>query len=419
MLKKAWPWLRLLLAAGLLGVLVWRLGTGAFLDGLRVLDAPAVLAALGIGLLTTVCSAGRWVLIARRLGLRLRLGEAVPDYYRALLLNAVLPAGVLGDVHRAVSHGQRSGDLGRGVRAVVLERFAGQVALIGLAVVVVPADPALAGMLSPGTALLALLGGVVVLGGALAAWTRWGRGGAALRGAVLRTLADARAGLWGRRTLPGVTVLSLVTLAGHVCLYLVAARTAGVAAPAWQLVPLIVLALLVMGLPVNIGGYGPREAFSAVAFGAAGLGAAAGVTTAVVYGVLALIAALPGVLTPFLRRSAEQLEVPGEPGNERREHPLALTGVGERRAADHPGSGVAPESRREQVAAIAGNGVRVLPSRPHEFGMGVQQDRGFQLARVHVLVRGRLASGRDAGVVPVGERGEQCHAATALLRYVR
>src|SRR5699024_11278254 len=87
-------------------------------------------AALVIGVITTLCSAGRWLLVARRVGLRLSLGRAVADYYRALLLNAVLPAGVLGDVHRAVSHGRRSGHLGRGVRAVVLERVAGQAVLV-------------------------------------------------------------------------------------------------------------------------------------------------------------------------------------------------------------------------------------------------------------------------------------------------
>ena len=40
------------------------------------------------------------------LGIRLPLGAAVADYYRALFLNAALPGGVLGDVHRAVRHGQ-------------------------------------------------------------------------------------------------------------------------------------------------------------------------------------------------------------------------------------------------------------------------------------------------------------------------
>ncbi|MGJ3561877.1 hypothetical protein ACR6C2_41005 [Streptomyces sp. INA 01156] len=54
-------------AAGvlILTVLLWRLGTGVLLDGLRRIDGPAVLAALGIGLVTTVFSAWRWALVAR------------------------------------------------------------------------------------------------------------------------------------------------------------------------------------------------------------------------------------------------------------------------------------------------------------------------------------------------------------------
>jgi hypothetical protein len=54
-----------------------------------------------------------------RLGVRLPLRTAVADCYRSLFLNATLPGGVLGDVHRAVRHGRDVGDVGRGIRAVV------------------------------------------------------------------------------------------------------------------------------------------------------------------------------------------------------------------------------------------------------------------------------------------------------------
>jgi hypothetical protein len=54
--------------------------------------------------------------------------------------------------------------------------------------------------------------------------------------------------------------------------------------------------MVASGLPVNIAGWGPREGAAAWAFGAAGLGAAQGVTTAVVYGVMGLVASLPGVI---------------------------------------------------------------------------------------------------------------------------
>jgi hypothetical protein len=50
-----------------------------------------------------------------------------------------------------------------------------------------------------------------------------------------------------------------------------------------------------MVLP-SVAGWGPREGVTAWAFAAAGLGAAHGVATAVVYGVMAFVAGLPGAL---------------------------------------------------------------------------------------------------------------------------
>ncbi|MBB5953599.1 uncharacterized membrane protein YbhN (UPF0104 family) [Saccharothrix tamanrassetensis] len=314
-MTRLWPWLRLVAAVGILVVLGRRLGTDAFVDGLRAISPWSVLAALGIGLVTTVLSAWRWCVVARGLGLPLTLGAAVPDYYRGLLLNAVLPAGVLGDVHRAVSHGRRSGDVGRGVRAVVFERFAGQVVLAGIGLVVLCTQPVAIGLLpSRGTILVMAL---LVAGTAVVA----GRSGK-VRRALSRAWADARKALLSRRALPRVAVLSAATVVGHIALFVVAARVAGSTASLGRLVPLVVLALLVMAIPVNVGGFGPREAFLAVAFGAAGLGAAQGLTTAVVYGVLALVAALPGVLVLF--RGSEHREVLPERPGERPEQVLAL-----------------------------------------------------------------------------------------------
>ncbi|MDX2854130.1 lysylphosphatidylglycerol synthase transmembrane domain-containing protein [Streptomyces sp. PA03-3a] len=319
MRQRLWAWARLLIGAGILAALVWRLGTGAFVDGLRVVDGPAVLAALAIGLFTTVASAWRWCLVARRLGLRLPLTRAVSDYYRALLLNAVLPAGVLGDVDRAVRHGRHSGDVGRGVRAVVLERVGGQVVVLVLGAAVLLTRPglvtAIAGDLLPGRDAAETAAGVLLAVVALGGWLLWRRG-AKGRKALATGLADLRGGLLARGTWPGVVALSAAGLAGHIALFVVAARAAGSSAPVATLVPPLVLALLVMGLPVNIGGWGPREAAATLAFGAAGLGAAQGLATAVVYGVLTLVSSLPGIAVlalPGLRALAARFQ-PAEDG---------------------------------------------------------------------------------------------------------
>src|SRR5664279_393668 len=50
-----WRWARLWGGAAILAVLVWRLGTGPFLDGIRTIDGRPLAAAAGIALLTTVC----------------------------------------------------------------------------------------------------------------------------------------------------------------------------------------------------------------------------------------------------------------------------------------------------------------------------------------------------------------------------
>jgi uncharacterized membrane protein YbhN (UPF0104 family) len=316
-MRRFWPWLRVLLGVGILAALAARLGTGAVVDGLRAIGPGAVLAALGIGLLTTVFSAWRWCLVARGLGLRLPLATAVADCYRALLLNSVLPAGVLGDVHRAVSHGRQAGDVGRGVRAVVLERLAGQVVLIVVGVGVLAAHPTLLAAAVDGLTsgrgvtvgtltVLAVLAVVLTLG---ATAVRGGRA-SRLRDAVRSGLADVRAGVLSLGTWPAVVLLSAAALAGYLALFVVAARAAGSQATLGELLPLLVLALFAMGLPLNIGGWGPREAVSTAAFGAVGFGATQGLSTAVVYGVLSLIACLPGVGVLLLRRPISRCPAP-------------------------------------------------------------------------------------------------------------
>jgi glycosyltransferase 2 family protein len=160
--------------------------------------------------------------------------------------------------------------------------------------------PALDSAVLPSRGVVLAVGCVLVAVVVVVVWVR--RGSPAWRRALTTTLADARLGLLPRSTWPGAVLLSAVTVAGHVAMFVVAARVAGLSAPAVQLAPLMVLALVVMGLPVNIGGWGPREGFLAVAFGVAGLGAAQGVTASVVYGVLTLVSSLPGAVVLFLRR---------------------------------------------------------------------------------------------------------------------
>ena len=60
-----WRWVNMAAAVATLAFLVWRLGTGPFLDGLRAVDAWALAAASGLAVLTTIGSAWRWRIVAR------------------------------------------------------------------------------------------------------------------------------------------------------------------------------------------------------------------------------------------------------------------------------------------------------------------------------------------------------------------
>ena len=287
-----WRWARPLAAAATLAVVVWRLGAGPFRDGVGSVDATALAAAAAIGLLTTVCCAWRWTIVARGLGIRLSLPAAVAAYYRSLFLNLTLPGGVVGDVHRGVSHGRDVRDLGRGLRAVAWERSFGQLVQLVLTVLVLFALPSPVRPLMPlvAVALAAIVFIVVAVDRARPAGrcSRWARARAAVAG-------DVRAGLLSPRALPAIVLASALVVLGHAATFLVAARAAGSTAPASRMLPLALLAMLAMVLP-GIAGWGPREGATAWVFGAAGLGAEQGVATAVVYGVMVLVASLPGAL---------------------------------------------------------------------------------------------------------------------------
>ena len=81
-----------------LGFLAWQLGTGPFLDALMVTAG------------TTWCVAVRWSLLTARFGERVPARAAYVAYYRSQLINATLPGGVVGDVHRGARHGWRGVD---------------------------------------------------------------------------------------------------------------------------------------------------------------------------------------------------------------------------------------------------------------------------------------------------------------------
>ena len=332
------------LAAGVivLWFLVRQLGAAPFEDGLRAVTWQAVLAAVTLTVLTTVCSAWRWRVVARALGADINLPGATGAYYRSLFLNSVLPGGILGDVHRAVAHGRRAGDVSQGVRAVAWERLCGQIiqAVVTAVVLLTLSSP-----VRP--ALPYVLAGIAGVAGCAVLVVRFGarRGQSRPARAARAVAADLRRGLLVAGVWPQVTLASLLVVAGHTATFVIAARVAGCTAPLGELIALLMVVQIAAGIPLSIGGWGPREGIAAWAFAAAGLGAANGVTVATLYAVLMLAAVAPGA--GLLLRDAV-----------RRRRGRRPRQIG-RRGRGHPG-----EPREPDPAPLTKEAVRGLPAFP-------------------------------------------------------
>lgn len=117
------------ISSGLLGAVALWVEPQAIMAQVQRLSPGWLLVALLISVFQVMLSAWRWQLTARLIQVPMRFSYALREYYLALLVNQLLPGGVLGDAGRAHRHARQSASTGRAWRAVIIERVSGQVAL--------------------------------------------------------------------------------------------------------------------------------------------------------------------------------------------------------------------------------------------------------------------------------------------------
>jgi uncharacterized membrane protein YbhN (UPF0104 family) len=250
----------------LLALLVWRIGTDPFHEALSVLTPLPILAALVLGLVAFTAQASRWRMLMAGAGLPLSHRVALAECYRAGALNTVLPGGVGGDVLRAWR--QRTGAPG-GWRPAAVAVLADRA--IGLSV-----------LLTTAACAFAVEGSTVLAAGlAIAALVSFAVGRTPLNRLEIRH----RAAVWGW------SVLLLSSLLG---MTVVAAVAIGVSEGPRVVVVLGLAALAGMAVPLNLGGWGPREAAGAFAAILVGAPSSTGVAVAAGYGLLSAVSVLPG-----------------------------------------------------------------------------------------------------------------------------
>ncbi|KAA0020702.1 flippase-like domain-containing protein [Salinicola corii] len=309
------PWLRLAVTLALLGVLAWKLDTGQLLERFMALSPAWVMLAVLIGIPQVAISAWRWRMTAHRIGIALRWPTAIREYYLATFLNQVLPGGVLGDAARAWRHGNTRTQPGAGqpspsgpaVRAVIIERASGQVALLLVAVAAICLSPALRHGIARAWHTQAMTLAWLPLAALLLAGITMG----VLRRRRWPALAtfgqDIRRTLLAISVWPAQLVSSLLVIATYVAVFLCAAQALGLQRPVPQLLPLIPPLLMAMAIPLTVAGWGLREGAAALIWPLAGLPAQEGVALSVTYGLLVLAASLPGLVVVLWDRRASRV----------------------------------------------------------------------------------------------------------------
>lgn len=294
MIARLGPGLRWCISLAILAGLALWLEPARVIDQVRDIQLGWLALALLLGIIQMALSAWRWRFTAGRLGLKLEPGQALTDYYLAAFVNQVLPGGVLGDAWRAQRHAQRSGQRGAAWRAVILERTSGQLIVLGLALLTLMFQAPwrehllnisdIVGIGLMGFGLLILLTGLIL------------RRSPVGRAQLAELAADARRALLALNAWPLQLLSSVLIVLSYLLVFAAGARGIGIDLALGQLMLLALPVLLAMLIPVTVAGWGLREGAAGAIWLLAGLPPEQGVAASLAYGLLVLIASLPGAV---------------------------------------------------------------------------------------------------------------------------
>lgn len=305
------PWLRRgLVSAALLGAVALWVEPQAILAEVQRFSAGWLVVALVISTLQVMLCAWRWQFTAGLIGVPLRFSYALREYYLALLVNQLLPGGVLGDAGRAHRHASQAQSRGRAWRAVIIERASGQVAVVLLSLSALLLSPLWYSVLGGAWIATVGLGSAAALAMAIAGGLLWRQRLNAWLGQLpngYQALArDLKRGLLTRGVWLKQLLSSLLIVLSYGAVMVCAARAIGVALPALELLALTPVLLLAMLIPFSVAGWGLREGAAAGVWALVGLPSAQGVAVSLAYGVIVLLACLPGLGVALSRRRSAQ-----------------------------------------------------------------------------------------------------------------
>jgi len=295
---------RLLVAAGLTGYLLWRTNPGRVLEAARDTDWRWIGAAILLVLVDRALNAYRWLVLLRPLAstAHVPVWPVMRIFFVSTFVGTFLPAGVGDAAVRAYSLSRLDVPAAAAVASVFMDRMLGVLSILLMALVGLSFARDLAAQPVVVVALLVTLGacgvtGLVVFNDATARlargllrlpWQRVRRVGDALLTAVQSYSTSHRELLNVLAGSLGVQVLRIVQ-AWFIGLSL------GVTAPAGAYFAFIPLILLVMLLPVTIYGLGTSQ-LAFLLFGRVGVSSPESFAMSVLFLALGVVGNLPGLV---------------------------------------------------------------------------------------------------------------------------
>ena len=298
---------RWLVTLSVLALVLWLLDIEKLLTELSRFSLGALILALLISVAQVVVSAWRWRYTTHRLGLPLTMRSALREYYLAMFLNQCLPGGVAGDLNRAWRHGSGAGARQTALHGVMIERLSGQLVMLVVALAagvwLVARYPGVGtlvngwrdGALIPASVLIIGVALALALGAGL--WRR-------VQQYVVTLGKDIYRALLNPRILPLQLLSSILVVATYLGVFWVLAFSADGNMDLAHTITLLALSsllLLAMMIPLTVAGWGLREGAAAILWPLAGLPVEQGVALSVGYGLIILLASMPGGLLVFTR----------------------------------------------------------------------------------------------------------------------
>jgi uncharacterized membrane protein YbhN (UPF0104 family) len=297
-MKRRWlNILRVLVSAGALGFLFWKIGLGETLAALRQADLSYLLAAFLLFVLSLGIRAYRWLVLIRGLDPRVPFGRLLRLYFVGQFFNTFLPSAFGGDVVRALELTQDT-DTSAAIGTVLLDRMTGLLVLFVMGLAALPfhaarMEPWLIGVLIGVAGGGLAVGALVLEGRLLRRLTEWLPAGLSLAGHGPLAKVYAAVTGCGWRAVMGAFGVSVAFNLVNVAINWLCGQAVGVGAGLgyfFAVTPLIA----VSGLVPSIGGWGVRETVTTALFAPTGAGANVAAALGMAVGLVTLATGLVG-----------------------------------------------------------------------------------------------------------------------------